>query len=300
MSQNFDLDTARFHRDGYLVIPKAFSTNEVAAYRGYLEKALSGNESFLDSDLVADETMRSFVADGRLIDIARQLLGGTPVYFGDSSANRYEEAAPVGTFHKDNTDRHDVDAPDWTGDYPLIRFGLYLQDHKRQGGGLLLRSGSHSKVFRNRKVEVIHEEVIDWFTGKTRYVFSEPGDLVVWNMRLTHAGMGRFLKGPIKRPITERTQRVIPEFLHSTVAQTRFSMFASFAKEGSELDRHLQYLKTRRYMIDLWRKSDFPEEAFAQFEKNGGKLLPMKQEIDAALAAGQTLGQHDRWQPLPY
>ena len=240
------------------------------------------------------------LSDGRIIDVARQVLGGEPVYFGDSSANRNDEAAPVGTFHKDNTDRHDKDAPDWRGDYPVVRFGVYLQDHKKQGGGLLLRAGSHNNLFRNRKVEVIHEEVVDWFTGKTRYVFSEPGDLVVWNLRLTHAGMGRFLRGPIKRPITERTQRIIPRFLHSTVAQARYSMFASFGREGESFERYLTYLKTRRYMVDMWLLNRYDDALVREFATHGGKLLNMKPQIEADMANGVAVGQSLRWQPLPY
>lgn len=300
MSRHIVVDRDRFHKDGYLLIRGAFSAQEINEYRGYLNEVLSGNESFLDSDLISDTVLRSFVDDGRLIDISRQLLDGTPVYFGDSSANRYDEAAPVGTFHKDNTDRHDVDAPDWGGDYPLIRFGLYLQDHKRQGGGLLLRAGSHRKVFRNRKAEVLNEEIVDWLTGKTRYVFSELGDLVVWNMRLTHAGMGRFIRGPINRPVTERTQRIIPSFMHCAVEQTRYSMFATFAKEGAALSRHLRYLKTRRYMVDMWCKSAYPSGVFGEFESKGGHLLDMHSEVKDEIARGEPLGQYDRWHPLPY
>lgn len=300
MSNELLADRDRFERDGYLVIRGAFSADEVEAYRSYLAERLSGNETYLETDVLRDPMLSSFVSDGRLISVTRQLLGGTPVYFGDSSANLYKEAAPVGTFHKDNTDRHDIDAPDWQGPYPLIRFGLYLQDHSRQGGGLMVRAGSHKRVARNRKVEVLGEEVFGWLSGRTRYVFTGIGDLVVWNMRLTHAGMGRFLRGPIPRPVTERTQRIIPVALQSKVAQTRYSMFASFAREGDSLDRHLRYLKTRAYMVAMWRASRVEPEDCRRFEELGAKLLDMHAEMDRAAAAGEPLGQYQKWSPLPY
>lgn len=300
MSWSIDIDRARFEKDGYLLLKNVFSVEEIERYRDHLEINLTGSESFIPTDVLSEAALSSFIADGRLIEVARQLLGGTPVYFGDSSANRYSEDAPVGTFHKDNTDRHDVDAPDWAEPYPLLRFGLYLQDHARQGGGLLLRAGSHNQVYRNRKIEVLNEEVVDWLNGRSRYVFSNRGDLVVWNMRLTHAGMGRFLRGPLKRPITERMQRIVPEFLQSRLAQTRYSMFASFGREGPALDRHLRYLRTRRYMVDMWRASNVTPDMREEFERHGAKLLDMGATIAAEEAAGAELGQFQKWAPLPY
>ena len=301
MSKRIPINVERFRREGYLVVPGAFSLEEVEAYRAYL---LGKFEDKVDddghtSDLLADPVTAGFIEDGRLIEICRELLGGKPVYFGDSSAMYYKRDNNVCSFHKDNADRHDPDAPDWNGEYPIIRFGLYLQDHSRQGGGLMLRARSHRSVARNRKMEVLNEEVFGWLNGRTRYVPSEIGDLIVWNLRTTHAGMGRYLRGPFRRPISERTQHLVPAFLQSKLADSRLAMFASFGLASAHLDRYLRYLKTRSYMADIWRNTPHTPEMFAAFEVRNAKLLDMHGEVIADIAAGKPVGEYAYWTPLP-
>jgi hypothetical protein len=297
-----EVDRAGFARDGYLHFPGVFSFEEVKGFRDFLVSNVprTNDATALDVDLLTRPETEAFINDGRVLGVARQILGDTPIYFGDSSAMRYPKTAAVSTFHKDNADRHDHAAPDWSDDYPLIRFGIYLQDHTRQGGGLMVRAGSHRSVAKSRLMEVFREEVSGWLNGKTRYLFAAAGDLIVWNMRLTHAGMGRFLKGPLKRPLTERNQRFVPEFMQATVGEDRLAMFASFGKEHPLFDRYLQSLKLRKYMVEMWRTSAPGEDAVARLEANGGRYLDMSRTVEAALAAGEAIGVNDRWTPLPY
>tara|TARA_B100000676_G_scaffold306975_1_gene364368 strand:- start:1705 stop:2613 length:909 start_codon:yes stop_codon:yes gene_type:complete len=300
MSARVPVDAEKFRRDGYLVMPGAFSHDEVSAYREHLLAKFEGGNGPADysGDLFANPATESFIGDGRLIEVCRDLLGGEPVYFGDSSAMYYASDNNVCSFHKDNADRHNPDAPDWSGDYPIIRFGLYLQDHSRQGGGLMLCAGSHKSVARNRKLEVLNEEVFGWFSGRTRYVPSGVGDLIVWNLRTTHAGMGRYLRGPIRRPISERTQHLVPSFMQSKLADSRLAMFASFGLAGRHLDRYLRYLKTRTYMVDIWRQTPYTPGMFAKFEAQNAKLLDMHGEVSADIAAGRSVGEYTYWTPL--
>lgn len=296
------VDKEKFARDGYLHFPGVFSKDEVRGFREFLVATVPKTDgaTALDVDLLTRPETESFINDGRVVDVARQLLGDKPVYFGDSSAMRYPRTAAVSTFHKDNADRHDYTAPDWQEDYPLIRFGVYLQDHTRQGGGLLVRAGSHRTVAKSRLHEVFREEVSGWLTGKTRYLFAGAGDLLVWNMRLTHAGMGRFLKGPIKRPLTERNQKLVPDFMQAAVGEDRLAMFASFGKEHPLFDRYLESLKMRKYMVKMWRTSSPGEAAIERLEKNGGRYLDMSADVEALIAAGEAIGTNDRWAPLPH
>jgi hypothetical protein len=299
--QSTNVDRTKYQRDGYLHIKAAFSLSEVAEYRDKLTSTLSHMTTEIPTgDLLCNQFTAEFIQGGRLIEIAQTLLGGKPQYFGDSSCMVYDQDHAVCSFHKDNSDRHDANAPDWRGDYPLLRFGLYLQDHSRSGGGLMLRAGSHKSVLKNRKLEVLNEEVIGWLNGRTRYLPTEIGDLVVWNLRTTHAGMGRYIRGPIRRPITERTQQIFPKFVQSNVAGRRLALFATFGLAGSKLDRYLENLKMRSYMVEIWRNSIYTDENFNAFSKHGAKLLDLKSVIEAETVAGKVLGQNTHWQPLPY
>ena len=301
MPADLKVDRETFHREGYLVIPGAFTPEEVSTYRDYLLNLFEGDDPIgaHTGDLLVDSSTGSFINDGRLIEVCRKLLGGKPVYFGDSSAMYYKNDNRVCGFHKDNADRLLPDTPDWDGDYPIIRFGLYLQDHSKQGGGLMVHAGSHQSMLRNRKLQVINEEVVGWLNGRTRYVPSEIGDLIVWNLRTTHAGMGRYLRGPTRRPISERTQDLVPAFLQSGLAESRVAMFASFGLAGRHLDRYLRYLKTRTYMVDIWRNTTYTPELFETLERRNARLMDMHQEILSDIAAGRSVGESAYWKPLP-
>lgn len=284
-----------------MVIPGVFSADEVKDFRRVLAaKLATPADSYLRHDMLCDPELRSFLCDGRLAAIAGALLGARPVYFGDSSAMRYERDAKVGTFHKDNTDRLDPAGPDWKDTYPLLRFGLYMQDHSATGGGLMLRAGSHRFTRSSRLREVFDDEVIGWLSGRTRYVFAGLGDLVVWNMRTTHAGMGQYLRLPLRRPVSERAQRLVPPLLMSRTEDVRFALFASFGIRHPLLDRYLAYLRTRAYMVDIWHQTHYQDRDFRDLAAAGIELLDVPSDIRAEIAAGAPIGLKQRWEPFPY
>jgi Phytanoyl-CoA dioxygenase (PhyH) len=84
-------------------------------------------------------------------------------------------------FHKDNSDKINGDAPDWTKPSHLLGVGIYLQDHTHHSGGLTVFEGSHSQAsIKNGRV------ITEW--GKRVYLKTEPGDVVVWYLKTSHAG----------------------------------------------------------------------------------------------------------------
>src|SRR4029077_21275272 len=113
-------------------------------------------------DLLCKRHLWRGVIDKRILDIARRLLPPHPlVYFGDSV---YQVGNGYPGFHRDNIDRDDLNGPDWQDSYPILRMGIYLQDHRHHSGGLKVKVGSH-----------LRED------GRPFIVDSEPGDIVVWN-----------------------------------------------------------------------------------------------------------------------
>jgi hypothetical protein len=103
--------------------------------------------------------------------VARELLGENVLY-------TYEGAAHLGTgcryWHKDARDTWNAEGSDWADDYRVVFFGYYLSDHVGSSGGLSLRRGSH------RIKDLCGGELVTLETG--------PGDLVIFDCRLTHAG----------------------------------------------------------------------------------------------------------------
>lgn len=266
----------RFWRDGYAVIPGVFGREEVRAWRA----AALADRSTLD--LLSRPSLRSIVADSRILGLARAILGGQPVYFGDSTA-------AVGTaqgsgFHKDNTDRYDGAAPDWSVErYPTIRFGIYTQSHGRLPGGLDLRRRSHMTP--------------DLMGGEFQSPEVEPGDLLVWNGRTTHSANSPKLRGlnmrvEANRPLWMAIRKFGAEGLYARHPEERVAFFVTYALQHPLLDRHIAYLKTRAYAVAAMRRIDWNADA-VELARGAGLALIKPDPSDAT-------GENADYRPIPY
>src|SRR4029453_129128 len=133
------VDVAAFWRDGYQIVRDVYTADEIEAFRRDAKESRSHG-----GDLLSNPRMRRALTDGRMVDVARRLLGSDEiVYAGDSS---FTINSNQHGFHKDNADRNDPTAPDWQSRYTILRFGIYLQDHETYTGGLNLRVGSHEQA----------------------------------------------------------------------------------------------------------------------------------------------------------
>lgn len=242
MSINVDLK--KFNEDGYLVLRGVFDTDRINEYKHKLD-----TKPKFGGDLLAQEDYAELITDPLITGIARELLGARPTYFGCSSISR---ATTAGTafWHRDNADRLDMKGPDWGGGpYTPIRFGLYMQDHRNYSGGLLLRPGTHKP---------------EKATSKTvTYVDTVPGDLVVWNMRLVHAGGGKRLKADPERPIDiPEANKTAPEDMLPDPEGARYAAFLTYGLSGDpHTERFIDYLATRAYQVDLWKRSKLSNRA---------------------------------------
>lgn len=253
------LNVDQFWRDGFLVIPGVLGS---AAVRRWRQAAISRENQA--ADLLSDETLREVVLSDRLIDFARQILGGQPVYFGDSTATIGQSGWG---FHKDNSDRLDPNAPDWKTDrYPIIRFGVYCQSHGKEPGSIEFRRGSHMHA--------------DYTTGERYAAPTEPGDVIVWNARTTHSANSRILKGlgirmmpdPYSIPF-RAIVRFKAEWLFQQMRQERVALFVSYGKAGPLLDRNIEYLKHREYPWESWAVSHWDRQAKEMAARSGLDLI---------------------------
>ncbi len=278
-----------FWTNGYVILRGAFSPAEIEDLR---QRALRSRSH--KGDLLSNPAVRGALLDERLLGVVRQILGDTPVYFGDSTALFGNEDGFC--FHKDNVDRNDPNAPDWRGRYPLVRFGLYLQDHSRHSGGLHVIPGSHNTVKPERR----------GINTRTR-----PGDLVVWNLRTHHAGNGVVLRlapglyiepptlawsprylFPLKKPFPMR----IPRFLIAPEQRERVALFGTFGLEGEHLDRFLTGLRARTYAVEKWRASRYDDAVWEAVEGKDLIVRNMPEEIKDL----EGIGLSKDWAPLPY
>jgi hypothetical protein len=172
-----------------------------------------------------------------LIDLIRTHFDGSNVfYWGDSSAQMGEG---LRGFHKDNVARADGTHSDWGSDYSLLRCGFYFQDHVDNPGGLKVRDGSH--------------EYPDIATGRIKDIYSEEGDLVVWNMRLTHSGNFRKLKFSDKN-LDPSFETHLPSWMFRDEGSLRLSCFCAFGTPGAHLDSYLESMRSRPDEYEEHRK----------------------------------------------
>lgn len=164
-----------------------------------------------------------------VLDTLRAILNTEKLtYFADSSINMGTSARG---FHKDNVDRLDKDQPDWENPYGIIRMGFYFQDHKNHSGGLKIRLGSHM--------------IADYSTGRPYDIKSEFGDVIIWNMRLTHSGNNRRLLLLNNTSVPPSIENRLPSFLFKPEEEIRIASFCAIAKPGMHLNHYIAYLNSR-------------------------------------------------------
>jgi phytanoyl-CoA dioxygenase PhyH len=268
-----DVDARAFRERGYAVVRQLFEPAEVARLRETARATLAeldrqgrvtpdpGSEGTIRSgagDLLSHRALRHVLLDSRVLGVVTELLGGEPVYFGDSSFRVGKNG--VRGWHRDNVDRRRWrGGPDWHDPYPLLRCGLYLQDQSRHSGGLALRPSS-SRPGRLRPT-----------LGKL--VDARAGDLVAWNLRTVHSGEAVRMQGLPRLALHPRLQTWLPDAMRVPDDGERIVMFMTFALAGPHLDHYLEYLKGRDYMRDAWSSSRFGPEVWAEAEGAGLRML---------------------------
>ncbi len=255
---NIDID--KFWQDGFLMLRGILAPEKVARWRAAGLKATAGQ------DLLSNDTLAEVICEPVLVESARQILGGDPIYFGDSTVLCGTSAGSG--FHKDNSDRLDAKAPDWQVQrYPIIRFGIYTEPHGKLPYGLDLRAGSHNHA--------------DFTSGEMVSATVKPGDLIVWNGRTTHSGNSQIFKltgHRLKPDPTSFFFRALNKlggmpWLFVKHPQERVAIFASYALASTSLDRHIDYLRQREYAVENWKNSSWNATTRKKAEDIGLGLL---------------------------
>ncbi|HEY3006008.1 MAG TPA: hypothetical protein VGJ44_26915 [Kribbellaceae bacterium] len=277
MAAGIKVDVDAFWRDGYQVIPGVYTPDEIKKFR---EGALASRSH--GGDLLSNPHMKHALTDGKMAEVAKQILGSDEVWYaGDSS---FTINSNQHGYHKDNADRTDPNAPDWQGRYTILRFGIYLQDHTKHTGGLNLRHASHNTVSLTE--------------GKHTYIRNRVGDLAVWSLRTTHSGNGTLLKWPrwVSPEVPVKPEEFPWYYRVAKAEGDRMAVFAAIGLDDAHHDRYTEYLKTRTYICNIWRKSPYDDETIAEAERNGLRIRNVPKEIEG----DDTVGQNEKWQAIPY
>jgi hypothetical protein len=282
----------QFWQEGALLFPNVFSPEEVMNWRQEIEAALPTWQSTnlilaapmggsIKTDLLANALLSKLLMEPRIITIAHAILGAEPIYFGDSTFV-YGPSRP--SWHRDNrvSDRSCFQGLDWQGQYPLIRFGLYLQDHKQHSGGLGVRLHSHLPVTKKGSLVNLKflprrvRSFLAHHTGKAVHMDSSPGDLVIWNLRTLHSADSVRLRWFPKLRLAPFLENRLPPWAKVAGDGKRMACFMTFAAPSPHLDHYLNYLLTRDYMRDIWKHSTWDEKTLGQARAAGMYVINEK------------------------
>ncbi len=257
---------AIFKKHGIVILKEYIGRDTQSTLRSLLEGKISKGAKqasilhlkdypkadFLLGDVLAVRELERFNCiffGSESIEAIKALLNTDELlYWGDSSI-QFGEAARG--FHKDNVDRGDGTQDDWSREYDLVRCGFYFQDHTQHSGGLKVRLGSHN--------------IPNHLDGPIADICSQYGDLVIWNMRLTHSGNNRKLRFPRSLALHPRLEDRVPSFLAAPEQMRRIATFCSFGKAGSHLDRYIDKMNAR--------EKDY--KPYFQFARKPAEAVPL-------------------------
>ena len=226
---------ALFETQGYLHISRVFDQAEIEDLRriaGSLTRGAIASEYFYKIP-----ELREFWADRRLVGIAKQLLGEPISYFFSGHILRYDFTQ--GDVYNARHLHHDAKGTkenlynrlntslDHT--FPVLRFGIYLQDTLSQSGGLKVAPGSH-----RRDVSSFAQSDVALENLGTR-----PGDVVVFTQRLLHSPLALRLRDDPTRVLTPNEEDALfasqpQNFL--PIPDLRQTIFIDYAAQHPEAD----------------------------------------------------------------
>jgi phytanoyl-CoA dioxygenase PhyH len=267
------LDPAAFRERGYAVVRQLFDVEEIQRLRASAREAfaegereglittspgIEGTIRHRAGDLLSISSLRHVLLDARVLEVVRELLGGEPAYFGDSSVRIGKNGQRA--WHRDNVHRRRWRrGPDWQDPYPLLRCGLYMQDQSRHSGGLALRPRSNRPGLFRPTLPML--------------VDAREGDFVVWQLRTVHSGEVVRMRWLPDVPLHPRVQTRLPQSMRAPEDAERIVMFMTFARPGAQLDYYMDYLKTRHEMQSAWASSHFGSEVWQAAAEAGLQVI---------------------------
>jgi hypothetical protein len=256
-----EVDRNLFNENGYLIIRNVFTQIEISNLRNLAYESLEvdklndrvvrGTKTFAEPDKDVYYTTGDFLIkpmyklllDPRILEIAKTILDGQPVHFGESN---YQIGLGDRGFHRDGVDRIYPIGSDWEDDYKIIRVGVYLQDHDKCSGGLKVQKGSHRKA-----------------KGKRILLDSKAGDVVVWDLRTFHSGNSVRMKFFPNLPLGYRIENILPKYLIHEENVERIGCFMVFGVHNKHLEKHIEkhyrvkfkeYIRVQKYEEDIIRE----------------------------------------------
>ncbi len=316
---------------GFCIVKGLFSAERMREMEALMAEEWKRGTS---RDLMSSDQLRPVILDDKILRIANALLGKELVYYGETSMNYEPEAGkiannPFRTLHADArgtpADINKTWDPAPGQVYRGYRFGIYFRDYTRYSGGLKVAPGSHHlgqtkfkpprglrNFFGKHRVDLPDGSSIKIPTASYELydIASEPGDLVIFSLRVFHsAGAARLKQNPnyaMHPAIENDLWKSQPDLFHPYPSGGRNTLFFDYAAPGEEIDLYIKWRAWRSYNSggDNVEEFNFDDERIVReaaakgismrFDKIMAKALKAKQNerLEKLKANNREFSQH--------
>jgi len=138
-----------FCQNGFVIVPKVFTPEEIAAFRSLALNILPPNQppytnQFINQAPFAEKLFRETIfRNARFVAAFRELLGDDFTFINEAGLHDSFHAG----WHSDTTSPEAKGGHEfhWSPEFSLINAAIYLQDNNGNGGGLDSVPGSHMR-----------------------------------------------------------------------------------------------------------------------------------------------------------
>ena len=285
------------HKNGFVIYKNFFSDDEVNELKEFAKEYKNNLDHQGCPSLLKHSEY--FFCNEKIFNLLKDIFKTNPIYFGDSNFLTGSQSQSGNmTFHKDSVDRLNFSLSDWQSPYTVIRVAIFFLDHSKYSGAISFRKKSHmgdrfkrTKLIKSPLIFLI--DFIELIFGISVYASTKPNDLVIWKLTTDHAANSNALKFSINKAITKFTNW-IPSFLKLPKFKgERLGFVATFGIRDHHLERYIRYLKTRNYMLDHWKNSNYQNKTKVGLYdlEDVGKEVSSKFDYFKSKA-------HDNWKPI--
>jgi ectoine hydroxylase-related dioxygenase (phytanoyl-CoA dioxygenase family) len=252
----------RLETEGYLVIKNFVNLKQVEVIRNALE-----NHGRYET--LSNEKIKYFPLSDKIIYIMNDVLNGKIYYpFLSVVANGlYNTQNSKAYMHNDAR----FDDYNFKKNYNIYNVGLYLQDHANYSGGLKVRPGSHKKILIEgrtyfEKIKNFLKKVLrnpsnllsilrTLLPYKSINLKTDPGDLVIWNLRLHHSGNSIRIKFLKDVSLSTYVENIIPDFMILKNKITKFAIITIYIGECDYKEQYINEQISKPQQIEFWRRT---------------------------------------------
>ena len=230
-----------FNKNGFLLLKNILSKEEINKLREITIDFFTNREDEVvfnysgktkpDALNCMPDLAEYIFKNEKVINIMKDLCG-KDVRYGHHSDIHYNM---LSGWHKDNRGHDDWATGEHGETFKCYKMAFYFQDHTNNSDGLTVRKGSHL-------VEDLHY-------GELYDVPSEPGDAVVFDMRISHVGKraNLFEKAVNAVVKSNKTRFKLYQGIRSTFkSPDKMSLFFAFGEPNQFIEEHIDITINRQ------------------------------------------------------